>query len=137
MKDTTELSAPAAPHAADPSRFAMSGRAPSTAWRPENAAELADAVRQAAADGLSLVPWGGGVSLSRAEAPERYDVALDTRALSRITIYDPEDFTVLELVQRDLLLLIAGGLPECTAQTAAQGRSCRSGWSCLGLLQHR
>jgi FAD/FMN-containing dehydrogenase len=40
------------------------------------------------------VPWGGGVSLRREPAPERYDVALDTTALKRVTIYDPEDFTV-------------------------------------------
>ena len=90
----SELSATVSPRVTDATRFAMSGRTPRMAWRPESAAEMADAVRQAAADGLALVPWGGGVALSREQAPERYDVALDTRALSRITIYDPEDFTV-------------------------------------------
>jgi len=67
---------------------------PRTAWRPESIDELADAVRQAHAESLKLVPWGGGVSLRREPAPERYDVALDTTALNKVTIYDPEDFTV-------------------------------------------
>ena len=88
------VGAPASPRVTDVSRFAMSGAAPRLAWRPESAAELADAVRQANAEGLKLVPWGGGVALAREAAPARYDVALDVTALSRITIYDPEDFTV-------------------------------------------
>jgi FAD/FMN-containing dehydrogenase len=82
------------PRATDAARFAMSDAAPRLAWRPETATELADAVRQAAAGGLKLVPWGGGVTLAREPAPARYDVALDVTALKRVTIYDPEDFTV-------------------------------------------
>jgi len=89
-----DLNATTGPRVTDASKHAMSGRAPSMAWRPETAAEVADAVRQAGADGLKLVPWGGGVALSRERAPERYDVALDLTALKRVTIYDPEDFTI-------------------------------------------
>ncbi|MEQ1834542.1 MAG: FAD-binding protein, partial [Candidatus Eisenbacteria bacterium] len=83
-----------APRTTDAARFAMSGAAPKLAWRPESAAEVADAVKQAAADQLALVPWGGGVALSREAAPARYDVALDLTALKRISVYDPDDFTV-------------------------------------------
>jgi len=82
------------PRATDASRFAMNDTAPRMAWRPETAAELAEAVRQCNAEKLRLVPWGGGISLRREPAPARYDVALDTTALKRVTIYDPEDFTV-------------------------------------------
>jgi len=82
------------PRASDVARHAMNGVAPKQAWRPETAGELAEAVRQAATEGLKLVPWGGGVSLSRERAPERYDVALDVSALRRITVYDAEDFTI-------------------------------------------
>ena len=91
-----DLSAAAvpAPRATDAARFAMSGATPRLAWRPESAEELADAVRQAAAQELTLVPWGGGVSLSREAAPARFDVALDLTAMKRIPIYDPEDFTI-------------------------------------------
>lgn len=90
-----DLSAPASPRTvADLERFAIAGVKPRLAWRPESADELADAMRQANAEKLRVVAWGGGVALTRDAAPARYDVALDTTALSRITIYDPEDFTV-------------------------------------------
>jgi len=89
-----DLTAPAAPRATEVARFAMSGVTPKQAWRPESAAELADAVKQAASQQLAVVPWGGGVTLSRETAPARFDVALDVTALKRITIHDPEDFTV-------------------------------------------
>ena len=82
------------PRAIDAARFVMNGVAPKQAWRPENASEVADAVKQCATDRLALVPWGGGVALARAGAPERYDVALDLTAMKRVTMYDPEDFTV-------------------------------------------
>mgnify|MGYP001240605961 CR=1 FL=1 len=83
-----------APRPIEAARFAMSGQAPKQAWRPESAAEVADAMKQAAAEQLALVPWGGGVALTRETAPERYDVALDLTAMKRITVYDPDDFTV-------------------------------------------
>ena len=89
-----DLSAPALPHAVDAARFAMNGKSPRMAWRPETAAEVADAVRHCVSDKLALVPWGGGVALAREDAPERYDVALDLTAMKRVTVYDPEDFTV-------------------------------------------
>jgi FAD/FMN-containing dehydrogenase len=90
-----DLSAPATPRIApDLERFAIGGVKPRLAWRPESAEELADAMRQANAEKLRVVAWGGGVALTREPAPEHYDVALDTTALSRITVYDPEDFTV-------------------------------------------
>lgn len=92
MDLTSIKPAPAHPVAAE--RFAMSGRAPRLAWRPENAKEVAEAMSQCVTENLALVPWGGGVALAREAAPERYDVALDLTAMKRVTIYDPEDFTV-------------------------------------------
>ncbi len=90
-----DLSTPAAsPRATDAARFAMNGATPRLAWRPESAAEATDAVRQATAEKLALVPWGGGVALAREAAPGHYDVALDLTALKRVTVYDPDDFTV-------------------------------------------
>jgi FAD/FMN-containing dehydrogenase len=82
------------PRATDAARFAMNGVTPRLAWRPESAAELADAVKQAAEQQLAVVPWGGGVALAREPAPARFDVALDTTALKRIAVYDPDDYTV-------------------------------------------
>ncbi len=91
---SVSTSTPAAPRIVDAARFTMSGRAPRQAWRPENAREVADALQQCAAERLALVPWGGGVALAREQAPERYDVALDLTAMKRVTVYEPEDFTV-------------------------------------------
>src|SRR5258708_27565569 len=85
---------PMMPRATESARFAMSGTEPRMAWRPESGDEVADAVKQCVAEKLSLVPWGGGVALARERAPARYDVALDLTAMKRVTIYDPEDFTV-------------------------------------------
>ena len=92
--NTMSVTTAVTPRAIDAARFAMNGAAPRLAWRPENAGEVADAVKQCVADQLALVPWGGGVALARETAPERYDVALDLTGMKRVTIYDPEDFTV-------------------------------------------
>ena len=89
-----DLKSPAEVRVADATRYPMSSATPRLAWRPETATEAADAVRQAAADGLKLVPWGGGVALTREPAPERFDVALDMTGLKRVAIYDPDDYTV-------------------------------------------
>ena len=83
-----------APRPIEAARFAMDGHAPARAWRPESPDEVADAVRTAAEQELALVPWGGGIALSRANAPARFDVALDLSALRSITIHDADDFTI-------------------------------------------
>ncbi len=49
-------------------------------------------MRQAA--GKAIVPWGGGTRRHLGHPPARYDVALSTRKLDRITDYAPADLTV-------------------------------------------
>jgi FAD/FMN-containing dehydrogenase len=83
-----------AARAVDAALYAMSGRAPKLALKPANRDELCEALRAATRDGLAVVPWGGGVSLSREPAPDRFDVALDLRALDRIIEYEPDDLTL-------------------------------------------
>lgn len=110
-----------APRTGDATRHAMSGRMPAQAWRPENAAEVADAVRTAGAQGLKLLPWGGGVALSRETAPERYDVALDMSAMKRIVIHDPEDFTITAecgVTMADLAAALAAHSQELPLEAA-------------------
>ena len=80
--------------AVDPAGYAMSGRAPHAAVRPETREELAEALRAATRDGLGVVPWGGGVALSREPAPARFDVALDLRGLNRVVEYESDDLTL-------------------------------------------
>ena len=90
------LSGPALEHgrAQDTARYAIDGRAPRFAVRPATRDEVVEVVRACDADGLALVPWGGGVALAREAAPQRYDVALDLAGLDRIVEFEPDDFTV-------------------------------------------
>jgi len=83
-----------AANAADPARYALGGVAPAAARRPAGADEAAAIVRACSEHGLGLVPWGGGVTLAHERAPGRYDLALDLSALDRVTIFEPDDFTV-------------------------------------------
>lgn len=93
-----DLSAPRSPldaaRSQDPGRFAVGGVVPRLALRPQSREEVAEVVRAAGADGLALLPWGGGIALSREWAPARYDLALDLTGLSRIVEYEPDDFTI-------------------------------------------
>lgn len=83
-----------AARAADPDGYRMSGTPPRAAVRPADAAEAAEVMRAASLEGLRVVPWGGGVALSRERPPERFDLALDVRALTRITRFERDDFTL-------------------------------------------
>ena len=78
----------------DPAQYAVGGHPPRFAVRPESRGELSEVLRAATADGLGVVPWGGGVALARESAPSRFDVALDTRGLARIVEYQPDDLTL-------------------------------------------
>ena len=78
----------------DVARYTLGGVVPAHAVRPSTAAEAAEVLRACAADRLVLVPWGGGVALESERFPGRYDVALDVGGLNRVTVYDPDDFTV-------------------------------------------
>jgi len=91
MNPTSALDAD---RAVDPAAYALGGRAPRLALKPTSADEVASALAAASADGLRVVPWGGGTRIPRDHAPERYDVALDLSGLQRIVEYDPEDFTL-------------------------------------------
>lgn len=78
----------------DPDAYRMAGKAPRLAVRPADELEVAEVLRVASSEGLKVVPWGGGVSLSRERAPSQYDIALDLRALARITRFERDDFTL-------------------------------------------
>lgn len=77
----------------DPARYAIAGMAPRHAVRPASREEVAEVLRAAAADGLTVLPWGGGVALEHELAPPAHDIALDLAGLDRVIEYDPADFT--------------------------------------------
>jgi len=77
--------------------------------RPANAEELARVLGDAAADGLSVIPIGGGRALGMGNPPARFDLALETARLDRIVEFSPHDLTVtveagmtLEALQAEL-----------------------------------
>ncbi|MCI0496759.1 MAG: FAD-binding oxidoreductase [Thermoplasmata archaeon] len=52
---------------------------------PRSAEDVAAILRSCDARGVPVVPWGGGTNLSKALSPARRAVALDLKALDRIT----------------------------------------------------
>ncbi len=77
-----------------PHSFALFGREPEGAFQPQTAEEAQEIVRCAGQSGKSLTAWGGGCRQSLGYPPERYDLALSTVGLNKVTEYEPADLTV-------------------------------------------
>lgn len=74
--------------------YALNGIAPvAVAW-PEDAQAVADVLGWATAQGLAVVPWGGGTQQPALPAPARYDLALSTARLRRVLEYEPAELVV-------------------------------------------
>ncbi len=78
--------------AADFSFYAVLGRQPAEAFAPQAPEEALDLVRHKL--GRALVPWGGGTRPSLGYPLDRYDAALVTTGLNKITEYEPADLTI-------------------------------------------
>jgi len=74
--------------------LAIGGRVPGALAVPASREALAATVRDAAGKGAAIVPLGLGAHRGIGHAPERYDLALSTRALARVVDYVPADMTV-------------------------------------------
>jgi glycolate oxidase FAD binding subunit len=74
--------------------YAVDGLTPKHVVRPASVDELAAVVRGANADGLAIIPWGGGTQMGLGNVPSRYDVGLDLTALNDVLRYDPDDMTM-------------------------------------------
>ncbi|MFN8660589.1 MAG: FAD-binding oxidoreductase [Thermomicrobiales bacterium] len=61
---------------------------------PESAEEIAAILADAANLGQSVIPVGGGTSLSLGNAPRSADLALSTRALAQVLDYEPTDLVL-------------------------------------------
>ena len=72
--------------------FDLLGHTPASVAAPPSPEEAQEVVRQAT--GKAIVPWGGGAHRHLGYAPDRYDLALSTRKLDRVTDYAPADLTV-------------------------------------------
>lgn len=82
---------------ADPSlcsEYIVDEMTPSAVAKPASAEEVAEVVRFAALEKLSLIPCGHRTKLDIGMPPSRYDIALDMTGLYQIAHYDPGDLTV-------------------------------------------
>lgn len=77
-----------------PGEFTLDGHSPRAAVRPASVAELAAVLAEAHAQGLAVVPWGGGTHQSLGNRLTRYDLALSTTGLDRVLEHHPADMTV-------------------------------------------
>ena len=74
--------------------FSLAGVAPARVVAPASDDEVTAALRACATANEAAVPFGGGTLQAAANAPSRYDVALDLRALRGVRAYDPRDLTI-------------------------------------------
>jgi glycolate oxidase FAD binding subunit len=74
--------------------FALAGRMPERVFAPQSVDELAAFLRECDDAGRATVVFGGNTLQSLGNAPERYDVAIDMRALAAVVEYEPRDFTI-------------------------------------------
>ena len=82
---------------ADPSlcsEYVVDEITPSAVAKPASPEQVAEVVRFAALDRLSLIPCGHRTKLKIGRPPSRYDIALDMTGLHQIAHYDPGDLTV-------------------------------------------
>lgn len=90
---------------------AVSGMIPGQVVRPCSIAEVADVLRAAAADGLTVVPVGRGTKTTWAAPPTSCDLLLDTTGLDR----------VVEHVAGDLVVVAQAGVPLADLQAHLAG----------------
>lgn len=64
------------------------------ALAPSSADELAEALREAAAAGRTVVPWGAGTLQHLGGPPDPAALRLSTAGLSRVIEYNPADLTI-------------------------------------------
>lgn len=74
--------------------YEVDGSHPSAALRPGSVAEIAEILRFASAERLSVIPVGGKTHLHIGMPPHRYDLALDVSGMNRLLAYEPHDLTL-------------------------------------------
>lgn len=74
--------------------LAVDGVAPRFAAAPRSVDELSGVMREASAQGWTVVPRGGGSKLGLGHAPRSADLLLDLSGLNGLVEYNPADLTV-------------------------------------------
>ncbi len=76
------------------SAYAVDGLTPRAAVAPSTYEQVAEVVRHAHAEGLAVIPWGGGTHMHTGNVPSRYDIALSLSRLDQVVEHEPADLTV-------------------------------------------
>jgi glycolate oxidase FAD binding subunit len=76
------------------SNYAIDEIIPTVVAKPSSPEEVAEIVRFAALEDLSLIPSGARTKLRIGLPPSRYDITLDMTTLDQIVHYDPGDLTL-------------------------------------------
>ncbi|MDP2673482.1 MAG: FAD-binding oxidoreductase [Dehalococcoidia bacterium] len=78
---------------ADVAAFAVDGLTPQAAVAPASYEQTAEVMRYAHAEGLAVIPWGGGAHMHTGNVPCRYDIALSLSRLNAVVEHEPADLT--------------------------------------------
>jgi glycolate oxidase FAD binding subunit len=78
----------------DPRRYSVDGLVPQAIVEPGTYEEVAEVVRYAHAEGLAVIPWGGGTHMHIGNLPRRYDIALSLARLNKVIEHEAADLTV-------------------------------------------
>src|SRR3990172_741034 len=76
-----------------PDAFAVDGLTPQAAVAPASYEQAAEVMRYAHAEGLAVIPWGGGTHIHVGNLPRRYDIALSLSRLNAVVEHEPADLT--------------------------------------------
>ncbi len=76
------------------SAFVVDGLTPLVAVAPSTYEQVAEVARYAHAEGLAVIPWGGGSHMHIGNVPSRYDIALSLSRLNRVVEHEPADLTL-------------------------------------------
>src|SRR3990170_7034168 len=74
--------------------FAVDGLTPQAAVAPASYEQVAEVMRYAHAEGLAVIPWGGGAHMHIGNVPARYDIALSLSRLNGVVEHEPADLTL-------------------------------------------
>ena len=92
--------------------YAIDGVTPGAVAKPSNRDVVAEIMRWAASERVSVFPRGGGTQIALGNVPDRVDLVLDLSSLCHVLDYQPADLTVT----------VEAGIPLRSLQKAlAQG----------------
>jgi len=77
----------------NPAAFTVDGLTPQAAVAPATYEQAAEVMRYAHAEGLAVIPRGGGTHVHIGNVPARYDIALSLSRLNAVVEHEPADLT--------------------------------------------